>query len=126
MAIETAQLGLDKVRLRKDALLEKLRSNLEKHRTEYTEALEGWKTAVIAEMEHNLDLARSAAEYKLHVRLERPEDYSADYAQVINLLEASVDEIIILRTVEFQQYHENNWAWSARHQDAVSNYSSRR
>jgi hypothetical protein len=117
-----ALIGLNRVQINKQKLLEKLKQNREKHKVEYEEALSGWKQDVIAEMEKNLVLAK-ANEFHLHIHLEKPTDHSEDYDHVISLLSASEDEIVIISASEFRQYHEDQWRWRGGHEEAVMNYS---
>jgi hypothetical protein len=124
--MESAQLGLDKVRINKSKLLEKLQQNLEKHKAEFEDALAGWKREVVEEMSKNLALATKGEEFRLHVHLEKPHDHSEDYKHVISLLTASEDDIVVISAGEFRQYHDDQWRWKDSHTESVMNYSAKR
>lgn len=123
--ISDAQLGLDKVRINKNKLLEKLRENLEKHQAEFKKSLAGWKLEVIEAMTKNLQLAKDDSEFNLNINLDRPYDHSEDYKHVISLLSASEDDIVVISANEFRQYHDDQWRWKGSHTEALMNYSAK-
>jgi hypothetical protein len=122
---EMAQLGLDKVRINKGPLLERLKANREKHKKEFGEALEGWKGEVILKMKEHLRLAQEEDTFELMIDLQKPRDYTKAYDRVITMLEASIDDVIVISDREFQQYHEDNWEWKAHHNMALDTYSNK-
>lgn len=121
-----AQLGLDKVRVKKDDLLKKLKENRSKHKEEHIEALKGWKEQVLFKMNENLDLAKNDEKWNLHINEEKPQDHTGDYDHVISLLEASIDDVVVITATEFRQYHDDQWRWKHDHMESVLNYTSRR
>jgi hypothetical protein len=123
--ISDAQLGLDKVRINKNKLLEKLRENLEKHQSEFKKSLAGWKIEAIEAMTKNLQLAKDDSEFNLSIHLDRPHDHSEDYRHVISLLSASEDDIVVISANEFRQYHDDQWRWKGSHTEALMNYSAK-
>lgn len=123
MVAELAQLGLDKVRINKDKLVAKLKENRSKHKEEFIAALQGWKTIVLVTLKKNLTLAEKDEEWHLSVSEEKPQDHTKDYDHVISLLEASVDDIVVISAQEFRQYHDDEWRWKGVHTEAFSNYS---
>lgn len=126
MTAHTLQLGLDKVRVKKEKLLSKLRENLEKHQSEFKEAREAWRGEVILEMKKNLAQAQDGGEIERFIHLDEPIDHSDDYRHVISLLEASEDEILVINSAEFRQYYEDQWRWTEQHKNAIQTYSARR
>ena len=121
-----AQLGLDKVRLDKDPLVERLKKNRDKHQEEYAEIVDGWKGEVILKMKKYLKQAQEENRFRLVIGLDKPVNHTEDYDHIIRMLEASVDDVIILTSREFRQYHEDEWHWKGEHQLAVQNFSKMR
>ena len=123
--MEHAQLGLDKVRVKKEHLLSALVRNLEKHQKEFKETHEAWKKDAIEKMEENLSAARDGEDVVLYIQLEEPVDHTGEYEHVISLLRASIDDVIVLSSHEFRQYHDDQWDWSGHHRTAMANYSGK-
>ncbi len=125
MAAAEAQLGLDKVRLNKTALLAVLRENLKKHSAEYKLAQAGWRVATIEAMTAELQKANAGEEFSANLETFPPSDYSGAYEKIIDLLSASVDDIIVLSVGEFDSYYRDQWSWKKSHTMSVTNYSSK-
>lgn len=126
MAAPELQLGLDKVRVNKTVLIDRLHQNLESHQKEYTDAHAQWKKACIAKMEENLTEAKETGELNLYVSLSEPENHSEDYRRIISLLSASIDETLVISAREFRQYHDDEWGWTEQHKMSLDTYSTGR
>ena len=81
--------------------------------------------SVREEMRKNLALAESGTKWVLNIHIDahQPIDYSNEYRAVIELLKASIDDVVILQKREFLQYYLDEWSWKNAHKAAVMNYS---
>ncbi len=122
MVAQNMTLGLDKVRLEKTKLIERLEKNFEQHKKEYKTARTGWKRAVLKKMQENLALAENDKEFNLNIAERRPESHAQEYRCTIEMLKASLDETVILSQGEFQQYWLDEWSWKAGHTMSMARY----
>lgn len=107
-------------------LLKKLKENLTAHRAEYDEAV----IAFHARLQDDLKLAlkkvkavqdvESLKNFKFHVPF--PQNHSADYEEVIEMLEMSVDKSINLDAQSFRAYIKNEWVWRTQFESAKLQY----
>ena len=113
------------VTVRKNELLDKLRANRKEHEKEYLEAREGYKIAVMKDLESTL------AHFKQHgsmtglVRANWPEpaDHRKDYDRVIAMLEMSTAEEVTVSESQFSQYVMDEWSWSTSTKMSAQNYA---
>ncbi len=109
-------LGHRVVNVDKYELLEKLKENLEIHKKDYLEAVEGYKIKLL----EDLTAAKAAVEGLQAAELKGlqavtfnfPVSHEADYVEVIDMLEVSTDEEIELDSTSFRAYFKNEWNWS--------------
>lgn len=116
--------GLQTVRVNKAELLERIKKNRADHRKIYEEAMDGWKKAVIAELDDMHRKALEGKDFVLAVRLERPEDHTDEYDTIIELLEMSLDEELELPYHEFANYALDKWGWQGRFLETSMSYGS--
>ncbi len=114
--------GFNTVRVSKDALINRIKDNRDKHRTIYEEAMEGWKRTVIQELERAYDQALKGERFLNRVFVPRPEDHTDEYDTVIELLEMSLDEELELTQQEFANYVLDKWRWRDAFLTTASNY----
>jgi hypothetical protein len=100
------------IKINKAELLGIVKANRETHHTVFLEALEGYRKAVIAELEKALDDARSGKRIWRATGLTQPINQVAEYDRAIRMIELSVDEHISLEEDEFAQLVLDKWAWS--------------
>lgn len=113
------ELGMQRVTVRKGELVERMTSNMEKHRQMFLEAQEGYREAVIKALDERLADARGGKPVTLHFGLIPPEDHTGDYERVLDMLQMSVDDEIDLDAMSFAQFVRDEWAW--RRQWVMSN-----
>ncbi len=113
--------------LRKE-LLDKLRENVEIHKKDYAEACIGYRIKLVADLKKALVLAETVHDTKLHnlraVAYDHPRSYENEYNEIIDMMEASVDDVIQLDSTSFKQYFKNEWSWSNHFNTANSLYKS--
>lgn len=112
------------VNVKKDELLTKVRSNRDKHRGIFEEALDGYQKRCIELLEEHLDRVRRGTRERVVVSIPFPEDHTDDYDVVIAQLEMSVDDEIEVFEQEFRQYVMDQWSWSRSFYATNSVYSA--
>lgn len=109
--------------MRRDDLLDHLRENLETHRATFLKAQEGYRRAVIEELDRMLDDARSGRLIRRAISLPEPEDHSGDYQTAIRMLEMSVGDEITITVDDFEKLVMDNWGWKGRWHETTSSYT---
>jgi hypothetical protein len=93
------------------ALILKLKENLEKHKAEYTEAVQDFKKALIKHFEEQVVLAKEGKETERIVPFDTPESHEAEYNRTILMLDMCTKEEIYISEQEFQHYVMDDWTW---------------
>ena len=109
------------VTVNKDQLLGVLRENRDKHRSIFIEAQQGYREAVIHELDSMLADAKAGKKIQRAITLREPVDQTADYDRVIRMMEMSVDTEIDLEEHEFNMYVLDEWSWKQNF--TASNYA---
>lgn len=112
---------MQSVKAKRTELLEKLKHNRTGHRALFLKALEGYRKAVVEELQRMIDDAQSGRPIRRQLSLPEPKDYTDEYDCVITMLEMSVDDVIELSVHHFQMYVMDKWEWS----NIVSSTNSR-
>jgi len=97
----------------KAELLAKLRTNREAHREMFLKAQDVYREAMIAELDRALEEARTGGPIKRSFALPVPEDHTADFDTVIEMLTWDKDHMVQLSYHDFQTYVQNQWGWRA-------------
>jgi hypothetical protein len=103
---------MNTVKVRREELLTKVRSNRDAHRELFLKAQEGYRKLVIEELDKMLADARDRRPIQRSVTLTEPSNHIKDYDRVVTMLEMSVDETITLDAHDFDRYVMDNWDWS--------------
>lgn len=123
--VETPELrGVTSVRLRREELLEKIRTNRDEHRKIFEEALEGWKKTVTEALDRALKDALQGRRYRPSHHIPQPQDHTDEYDTVIAMLEMSLDEELELTRQEFANYALDNWNWQHDFLVTAASYGS--
>jgi hypothetical protein len=117
--------GIDTVRVNKDDLLERIKTNRDQHRTIFEEALEGWKKKVTEVLEERYQSALQGKDFNILIHLPRPEDHTDQYDTVIELLGMSLDEELELTQHDFACYALDKWQWQQQFLTTSAHYGSR-
>jgi hypothetical protein len=107
----------------KEQLREKLVENRDRHRGIFEEALAGFQKEAIRLLEEQLDRARRGLRRTVFVRLDCPEDHTADYDRVIAMLDMEVGDTVSLTEQEFAQFVQDDWSWQHQWLSASSRFS---
>lgn len=95
----------------KEELLTTLKANRAKHRIKFERGLEVYRSVVIAELEDKIAALRKGESIVRSVSIEAPEDHTADYDTVIQMLEMDVQGHIEIGVGAFQCYVQDQWHW---------------
>ncbi len=120
--------GRNSVNVSRIALLEQLKKNLAIHKTDYIEALAGYKVKLIADLKATLTKVESSTPEQVlnvsAVAFSRPISHEDDYNEIIDMMEVSVDEVINLDASSFKSYFKNEWSWSGGFNTQATMYKS--
>jgi hypothetical protein len=103
---------LNTVKVKREELLTKVRTNREAHQSLFLKAQEGYRKLVIEELDHMLADAKAGLVIRRSVTLTEPSNHLKDYDRVITMLEMSVEDTITLDAQDFDRYVMDNWDWS--------------
>lgn len=114
-------LQMREVKVKREDLLKKVKENRVTHIKEYREAVEGYKSAAIAELAKgmiqlkkqvdDLETGEMIRLSTVSFNLAVPQDHTKDYDQVIAMLEMSVDDTLTIRSDEFACFVMDDWDW---------------
>lgn len=111
------------IRVSKAKLLATLQTNRLNHRKIFEEAIEGYKQAVISELERRLNDAKANKKVSLYFQLTQPVDQTKDYDRAIGMLTMSLDTEIELTEQDFACYVLDDWGWKRQFLTSNSFYS---
>lgn len=114
--------GLSYVTVNKEVLLEHIRTNRNGHRDMFLKAIEGYRAAVIKELEMSLALAKEGKSFRRVIELEEPRDHTKDYDRIIKMLELSLSKEIEITEDQFQMYVMDEWGWKDQFISTASSY----
>ena len=104
---------MDYVTVKRLDLLTRVKKNRGAHRDLFLKAQKGYRKAVIKELDQMLQEAKEGKPIRRAIQLPEPEDHTADYDRVIDMLEMSIHSTIQIAEHEFDQYVRDNWEWKA-------------
>jgi hypothetical protein len=102
---------MEKITVRKDELLEKLRANRADHRRIFEEALDGFRRDAVAELERRIADIRNNKREDVQVFRSVPKDHTSSYDRAIAMIEMSVADTIVLSEADFARYVMDDWGW---------------
>jgi hypothetical protein len=103
---------MNKVKVKKEQLLEKLTVNRESHKANFIKAQKGFRQEVIEQLDKALQDARLGRNINTSFRLPAPKDQTEDYDTAIEMLNWAVGNEVELTQQEFRQYIFDDWSWS--------------
>lgn len=101
---------MKEVNVKREKILEIVRTNREEHKQIFKEAQEGFKEALLERLEEMKEAATTLYP-EVDVELQVPIHHLNDYDRIISMLELSTDMIITLDAKEFNQYIMDDWFW---------------
>jgi len=116
---------MNDVTCKKEAVIETLKRNRENHLELVIEAREGYVKRASAELEKRLEKLRSGKIVAVHVALAAPVDYTEEYDNAIAMLEADINDTVVLSPEDFRQFMRDKWNWMRSFTTSNSHYSSK-
>jgi len=107
----------------KTHLLEKLKENRAAHRGIFEEAVEGYRSEAVKQLEAHIERIKSGKMPTVFVRLEAPEDHTDEYDVVIGMLEMDLDDRVELTQADYRAYVMDDWNWKNQFLTSNSLYS---
>lgn len=113
------------VNVDRKALLAVLKTNRSKHINDYKEAVYNYREALRADLTQALADAtdKSKKLHEIRVEFNHPVSHEADYTNIIDMLEVSVDETIRLESSAFRAYYKDEWMWKSQFDLANRTYA---
>lgn len=102
------------VKMNKEELLKIVRENKKKHVKEYEESVKDYKKAAIKVAKEHVEYAKSGELdqiAKIRAMPSRPSSYEKDYDRAIRMLELSVEDVIEVEELIFNQLVLDEWSW---------------
>jgi reverse gyrase len=102
------------IKMNRAELLDIVRSNAEKHVSEFNEAVGDYKKLALQTALTNAELAKTAEleEFrKIKSHPTPPQSYEDSYRRAIRMLELSIDDIIEIEEDIFNQLVLDEWSW---------------
>lgn len=105
-------------------LSDMIQGNRESHRKIFFEAQDGYRKAMIRELDRRLNEARSGQKISRAAWMAEPEDHTRDYDRILKMLGMCTETHVELDEKEFAQYVMDDWAWKRNFLVANSAYSA--
>ena len=132
--------GLHEVKVKKTAMIEKLKLNRKKHKEDYDEAKDEYKLCymdALLEIKNSLKASLKSLDTLIKLedlivenlpdlhfpfQLQVPINHLECYDSTLDMIEASVHDFIILTSSEFNKYYRDNWDWKNGFSSTVHMY----
>lgn len=114
-------------------LIAKLKVNRDLHKVQFKESIEAWRKLCIRRLERKLDkfakarTTEQSSELSLVdslIELHRPDEYTGDYNDAIEMLEMHQSDTIDLDRKTFQKFAQNKWDWIRSFEQTHQAYST--
>jgi hypothetical protein len=117
---------MQKMKFKVIDLLDILGKNKESHRSQFEEAIDGYKEAVEKWLCERLEIIKSGRQVTdLYFTGPLPEDHTKDYDRVIRMLNMTTEDQIELTETDFSQYVMDEWGWKQKFLETTANYSKK-
>lgn len=111
------------VRIDKERLRERVQVNRDNHRLIFERSVDGYREAVQRWFGQQMDRLRDGDDdFEVTFTGVRPEDHTEDYERVLEMLEMSEDDTILLSQEEFARYVRDDWGWKRLFTATTSSY----
>lgn len=115
---------MDTITVDKAKLLEIIKGNRDRHRQVFEDALDGYrKYAQEVLEEHMTDLMRGKTP-EIRISIARPQDHTADYDRVIQMIEMDKGSEFTLDENDFSQYVRDDWNWKRQWLASSNTYAA--
>jgi len=114
---------MDNIKVKKEELLEVLKSNKEKHILEFKEAVRGYRVKSATLLSDQLAKVEGGEEFTMDFNLPKPVSHEEDYQLAISMLTMDVDDYVELDQHEFSCYVNDKWQWKSTFSHTNSGYT---
>ena len=125
---------MENVKVDKAKLIERLKSNREKHAEAFEVACTDYREAAVCllakeldklnQVHDNLDAGKTVELPTVFFEIELPISYVKDYDLALEMLEDSVESEITLTKKEYRQLWKDDWEWKQREMTKSIFYAS--
>lgn len=112
-------------KIRRLALLDRLKTNREDHRNVFDQAIVGYRRSAIAELDRSISDAKAGKRIRLSIQLIEPKDHTAEYDTIIDLFTMVEDEFIELSFGDFLRFVRDQWDWTGQFTETASFYNQK-
>ena len=102
---------MEVVKIEKKKLLERLKTNREKHKEIYAEAKEGYREEAVKRFKSELKKAKKGDDFRASLGILQPVSNLKDYDKIIAMVDIHCEDTIELNSHEFSQYMLDDWVW---------------
>jgi len=102
------------IKVNKVDLIQILEKNRKEHRAIFEEALEGYKKAIIAELERRLVRAKKGKIIDHIINVQQPTDQTKDYDRALGMLKMSLENEVELTEQDYRSYVLDDWNWKSQ------------
>lgn len=104
---------MERIKVKKETVLETLKKNKKIHRDEFEDAMEGWIKKCKDKLQELIDGLNSenARSIKIEVYLPKPVSYEKEYDKAIKMIEYEIRNEIEISANDFGKYFLDEWAW---------------
>lgn len=122
ITLNSQQVTIDRL-----VLLEALRTNLEKHKLDYAQAVENYRVALIEDLNTALAQASNPSQNltEISVTFKHPTSHEDQYVEMIEMFEMSTQDEVTLDGPAFRSYIKDQWSWKSGFEFLNSTYASK-
>lgn len=113
---------MEKVKIDKKRLMDRLIENSIIHEREYNKALADYRKAATIELNNLLAKLENGEKISKYLKTEPPTCHLADYSRARQMLEWSLDNEVELTEKEFECFINDNWDWKEHFRAVNSSY----
>lgn len=97
--------------VKKEELVQIIKTNRENHRQIFEEAIDGYKAEAVRRLEENIEDIKKGKNFYININMPVPQDHTEDYNRVLKMLEMCINDTIVLDEQRFAQYVMDDWGW---------------
>lgn len=110
------------VTVRKNDLIEQVKTNREKHAANYEEATKVYRARALHQLRHRAAQIEADGEVDLQFKLPAPREFLSEYDQALAMLEWETGEMVTLDDLTFQNLVLDEWAWKNQYAASTQSY----
>lgn len=116
---------MELIKVRKDQLLETLKTNRENHVNTYEEVLQAYFDKSVELLKEHIERISGGAVENVSVNLPAPKNYEEEYDRAIDMIEWHEEEFVELTEREFDELVRDQWSWKRGFTEMSATYGVR-